>query len=117
MAEHKHDREQEPKEIKKDKIRKGVKSQYSTNAIVQELLKHIGSYRGYVLNSGLNYSPSVLCQYLFDLGQKFNTFYQEIRIKETNGSDTDYLMNIVISTMKVMKEGLDLLGIDTVDSM
>lgn len=92
-------------------------SQYSTNPIVRDLLKHISSYKAYVLNSGASYSPSILCQYLFDLGQKFNTFYQDIRIKETEGSDRDYLINIVLSTMKIMENGLGLLGIDVVNEM
>ena len=70
-----------------------------------------------MLNSGASYSPSILCQYLFDLGQKFNTFYQDIRIKETEGSDRDYLINIVLSTMKIMENGLGLLGIDVVNEM
>jgi arginyl-tRNA synthetase len=105
------------RELEMASVKEGEKSQYSTNPIVKDLLKHIGSYKMFVLNSGLSYSPSILCQYLFDLGQKFNTLYQEIRIKETEGSDRDYLMSVVVSTMKVMENGLGLLGIDVIDEM
>jgi arginyl-tRNA synthetase len=105
------------RELEMASVKEGEKSQYSTNPIVKDLLKHIGSYKMFVLNSGLSYSPSILCQYLFDLGQKFNTLYQEIRIKETEGSDRDYLMSVVVSTIKVMENGLGLLGIDVIDEM
>lgn len=87
------------------------------NPYAKELLNHIGKYRGVVLNSGMSYSPSILCQYLFDLGQKFNNFYQNVRILDAQDDDRVFLLSLVEATMVTMKEGLNLLGIEVVDQM
>jgi len=70
-----------------------------------------------VLNSGMNYSPSILCQYLFDLGQKFNNFYQNVRVLDAQDDDKIFLLSVVEATMITMKEGLNLLGIEVVEQM
>jgi len=87
------------------------------NPYTKELLGHIGKYGGVVLNSGMNYSPSILCQYLFDLGQKFNNFYQNVRVLDAQDDDKIFLLSVVEATMITMKEGLNLLGIEVVEQM
>jgi arginyl-tRNA synthetase len=42
------------RELEMASVKEGEKSQYSTNPIVKDLLKHIGSYKMFVLNSGLS---------------------------------------------------------------
>ncbi len=87
------------------------------NPYAKELLNRIGKYRSVVLNSGMSYCPSILCQYLFDLGQKFNNFYQNVRILDAQDEDKEFLLSLVEATMVTMKEGLNLLGIEVVDQM
>jgi len=88
-----------------------------TNPYTKELLGHISKYGSIVLNSGMNYSPSILCQYLFDLGQKFNNFYQNVRVLDAQDEDKVFLLSVVEATMITMKEGLNLLGIEVVEQM
>ena len=87
------------------------------NPYTKELLAHIGKYGGVVLNSGMSYSPSILCQYLFDLGQKFNNFYQNVRVLDAQDDDKVFLLSVVEATMITMKDGLNLLGIEVVEQM
>lgn len=87
------------------------------NPYTKELLGCISKYGGVVLSSGINYSPAILCQYLFDLGQKFNNFYQNVRILDAQDDEKAFLLNIVEATMITMKEGLNLLGIQVVEQM
>ncbi|OGC37820.1 hypothetical protein A2436_02700 [candidate division WS6 bacterium RIFOXYC1_FULL_33_9] len=68
-----------------------------------------------LLNSSLNYSPSTLCTYLFDLGQTFNKFYQNVRVLDSE--DMEYLLTVVDATAKTIKHGLNVLGIDVVEKM
>jgi len=87
------------------------------NPYTKELLRQISKYRDSVLNSGIGYSPSILCQYLFDLGQEFNNFYQNVRILDAQDDDRVFLLSLVEATMVTMKEGLNLLGIEVVEKM
>jgi len=87
------------------------------NPYTKELLGHISKYEGVVLNSGISYSPAILCQYLFDLGQRFNNFYQNVRILDAQDDEKAFLLSIVEATMITMKDGLNLLGIQVVEQM
>jgi len=87
------------------------------NPYTKELLGHISKHENAVLNSGISYSPAILCQYLFDLGQKFNNFYQNVRILDAQDDERAFLLSIVEATMLTMKEGLNLLGIQVVEQM
>jgi arginyl-tRNA synthetase len=88
-----------------------------TNIYMKELVRQISRLNDIVLSSSVNYSPSTLCTYLFALGQIFNKFYQEVNVLNSQEEDRDLLLAIVKATAESMKEGLHLLGIDTVSRM
>jgi arginyl-tRNA synthetase len=81
------------------------------------LVRHISKLKGGVLGSAINYSPSTLCTYLFELGQAFNQFYQEVPVLKSKEENREYLLAVVKATAESMKIGLNLLGIDTVSRM
>ena len=71
-----------------------------------------------LMQSYSNREPSVLCEYLYTLAQKFSTFYSEIPV---NG-EVDY--NKKLSRLKLLKvtrdilvQGLKLLGIEAPERM
>jgi arginyl-tRNA synthetase len=84
---------------------------------VKGLVRKISNYNDTVLSSAINYSPSTLCTYLFELGQTFNQFYQEVNVLNAEEEDRELLLAIVDASAKVMEHGLGLLGIETVDRM
>ena len=84
---------------------------------IQVLMRQISRARDTVLDSAVNYSPSTFCTYLFELGQIFNQFYQEINVLNAENEDRQLLSVLVRATAEIMKEGLYLLGIETVDRM
>ena len=88
-----------------------------SNPDIKRLVVDISKYKTVLLDSATNYSPSTLCQYLFDLGQSFNAFYQNVRILDAQEEDKQILLLIVEVTMKIMKNGLNNLGIDVVEKM
>lgn len=59
-----------------------------------------------------NYAPNILCTYLFTLAQAFNLFYQKCPILEH-----PYRLQLTDATARVLKKGLYLLGIQTVERM
>jgi arginyl-tRNA synthetase len=84
-----------------------------------------------------NYSPNILCTYLFDLAQAFNLFYaknkilaissQPLAISENSNqsssqqplvdSSSQFRLTLTAATAQVLKNGLYLLGIETVERM
>ena len=88
-----------------------------SNAVVKDLIRQISNSKDVVLNASSNYSPSTICTYLFELGQMFNRFYQEVNVVNADEEDQKFLLAIVQSTADIMKAGLNILGIATVDRM
>ncbi len=86
-------------------------------ASVKGLLGVLSKARQSVLNSGVNYSPSTLTQYTFDLAQSFNNFYQQIKILEAPEKDRASLLAMTKATMLAIGGCLELMGIPVVDEM
>lgn len=62
-----------------------------------------------------NYSPNLLCNYLYDLAQKYNGFYNKEKII---GSDNEqFRLSLTAATGQVLKNGLKILGIETPERM
>lgn len=87
------------------------------NPLVKGLSVQLGRYEKQLLDSSINYSPSILAQYLFSLGQSFNSFYQGVRVLDAPDEERGILLTLVKATMVVMQDGLDKLGIEVVEKM
>ncbi len=87
------------------------------NKIERNLVTFLTLFPTMVLKAGETYKPNLLTDYLFDLAKKFNTFYNACPI--LNQEDEVLLSRLLIAdrTAEILREGLDLLGIRTVDRM
>lgn len=70
-----------------------------------------------VQKAGENYKPNLVTDYLFELAKKFNTFYNACPILNQEDDILKSRLLIIDRVAKTLKEGLDLLGIRTVDRM
>ena len=70
-----------------------------------------------VQKAGENYKPNLVTDYLFELAKKFNTFYNACPILNQEDDILKSRLLIIDRVAKTLKEGLDLLGIKTVDRM
>lgn len=62
--------------------------------------------------------PNLLCNYLFELAQIFNSFYQEIPVlQEADQEKKNFRLQLITATAQVLKNGLYLLGIDAPEEM
>jgi len=62
--------------------------------------------------------PSQIAKYLFELAQKFNSFYENCSVlKAESEVIRDFRLQLINMTGQVMEKGLDLLGIKAVDEM
>ena len=85
--------------------------------IERNLVTFLTLFPTMVLKAGETYKPNLLTDYLFDLAKKFNTFYNACPI--LNQEDEILLSRLLIAdrTAEILRQGLDLLGIRTVDRM
>ncbi len=62
--------------------------------------------------------PNYLCNYLFELAEKFSSFYENCPVlKADDGAVRDSRLALCNLTARVLKRGLETLGIETVEQM
>ena len=88
------------------------------NGIERELAVELLRFPQAVVKSYENYRPNIIADYLFDTAKLFNNFYNSSSIlKEENKKVMDARILLARKTAFVLKEGLSLLGINTVNRM
>lgn len=83
----------------------------------QELtvLRLLSRFNEVVEQSASTYSPNTLCNYLYELAQKYNGFYNQNKII---GSDSEkFRLALTSGVGQVLKNGLNLLGIQAPERM
>jgi arginyl-tRNA synthetase len=64
------------------------------------------------------YSPNLLCNYLFELAQCYNAFYQELPVlKEADEQKRKFRVSLSKATSQILHNGFALLGIDAPEEM
>ncbi len=82
------------------------------------VLRKLEKFPGIIQSVVETYSPNLLCNYLFELSQNFNSFYEACPVlKEENEEVRNYRLNLIHATAQVLKNGLDLLGIQAPEEM
>jgi arginyl-tRNA synthetase len=78
----------------------------------------------HLLNFGLTleavaeeYRPNFLCNYLYDLAGKFTAFYENCPVLKADGATRSSRLALCELTARVLRQGLDVLGIETVEQM
>ena len=82
------------------------------------LVRHLMHYDETVVNASRDFRPTAVCSYLFELASKFNSFYDQVSVlnAETEKQKQQRLV-LLLSVANVLKHGLALLGIKTVEQM
>ena len=84
----------------------------------QEVLKVLYKFPEVVLESAKKYAPNLICNYLYDVCQKFNSFYNDSPIISAQPAELkEFRLMLTSATKQVIKTGLYLLGITAVDRM
>ena len=91
-----------------------------------ELLRFLSQYPYIVEQAAENFAPNLLCNYLFELSQKFNLFYQKCKIidpviasgsKQSKEDVQAFRLQLTKGVGQVLQNGLHILGIETVEKM
>ena len=85
------------------------------NSEEEILLRTLIKFDEIILSAASGFSPNLLCNYLFDVASKFNSFYNTNRIL---GSENEtFRLSLTNGVGQVLKNGLKLLGIECPEKM
>ena len=109
-------------QISNFKFQTNLKSQISNKINEEELslLRTFPRFSEVIVDVTKSYSPNLLCNYLFDLAQKYNKFYNSHGILEQrtkNKEQSGFRIALTFATGQILKNGLSLLGIETPKKM
>ncbi|MCP6719253.1 MAG: arginine--tRNA ligase [Patescibacteria group bacterium] len=104
--------------LRKSGLKKNFKAGELKEKEEIQVLKLLSQFPEVIERSAKDYSPSLLCNFLFELAQSFNTFYESLPILE---AETDELkkarLSLVEGICQIIKNGLNILGISTPEKM
>lgn len=82
------------------------------------LIYLLNDFEKKIAQSGTDYSPAILAQYLFDLAKEYNRFYADLPIfLENDPGILAFRVALSAHTAKTLKKGMKLLGITVPDRM
>ena len=81
------------------------------------LIKKIAKYPGIVKNAAENYAPNIIANYIFEMAQEFNSFYQNIQVLKAEEEMKKARLKLVEAFATVLESGMYLLNIPRVEKM
>jgi len=102
--------------LKKAKIKKYDASLLKEDMEIK-LIKKLACFPIVIKNSANQYSPNILANYLFELSQDFNSFYQSIPVLKAEEHLKNARLKLVEAVKTVLSNGLYLLGIAVLEKM
>ena len=82
------------------------------------LIQMLSEFAGVVKQAGTDYSPSVIANYTYDLVKEYNQFYHDFSILREENEDLKVFRLVLSANIsKVIKLGMELLGIDVPERM
>ncbi len=98
---------------------------YSYDAIPQDLdpkeldlIKFLIRFPGIIDQSAKTFAPNIMCEYLFELSKRFNSFYNDLSIlNAATQEQKEFRLYLCSAFSRIIQKGLWLLGIDTPEKM
>ena len=82
-----------------------------------ELILKLAKYPEAVRQAGEKYDSAQIAKYLFELAQALNDYYHKVPVLKAEQEVRDMRLALIKSVNQVIRNGLDLLGIQTLDEM
>lgn len=100
-----------------DNINKDSVEITDLNKEEEDLARTLIHFGEVVEDAWSNFSPNVLALYLYQVSQKFNTFYNSNKIISENSNDTAKRLILTKALTKVVEKGSSILGLKMVERM
>jgi len=82
------------------------------------LIQLIGLFSLRVEDAAKNFAPKIIARYCHDLAVSFNSFYEHVRVIDTENKDaTNQRLCLVLAFKRTLKTGLHLIGVPSPDRM
>ena len=81
------------------------------------LAKHLLNFGQSLEAAADDFRPNLLCNYLFELAGKFSSFFENCPVLKSEGATRASRLVLCDLTAKVLKQGLNTLGIETLEQM
>jgi len=92
-----------------------TKYNYEYNDEERSILRYLYRFPEIVEEAAVRLAPNLVCNYLYDLASRFNTFYNKHSILRANEAETgsrQFRLLLTVAVGQVIKNGLGLLGIE-----
>ncbi len=99
------------------RIYKNSRSIIFTETIERRIALLLTQFPNIVIKASENYTPNFIADYLFELAQNFNSFYNSLQVLKEDDSIMQSRMVLSDRVSFVIRTGLDLLGIRVVEKM
>ena len=93
-----------------------VNANFVVSDLEKSLLSSINDFSKVVARASSEFAPHYLCSYLFELAQLFNSFYNKYPILNSS-PERQFRLDLVEAVAIILKKGLNLLGINTLEKM
>lgn len=100
-----------------DNVSRETSSSILTDEASIALLKEIERFPKVIKDAAEKYEPSFIARYSVDVAQAFNKFYHDCQINVDDEEIRYARLKLVIAAKKIIKEALDLLGIQCPEQM
>lgn len=91
---------------------------YELSESEKDLIMNIANFKDVISKAADTFSPAIMANYVYDLVKSYNSFYQNNPILNQDDENTrQFRLELSDLTAKIIKKGLGLLGIGTVDRM
>ena len=81
------------------------------------LLKNLAKFEEVVIQASKEYKPNLVANYLVSLASDFHRFYEHVPIIKSEKKIQAQRLGLILAVAQVIKNGLNLLGIEVVDKM
>ena len=99
-----------------DLFRSIIQGKISTKE--EEIIQRLADFRGVVEAAGEDYSPSGIANYCYELVKLYNQFYHEFQIlREEDAAKRNFRLILSRNVAKVVRLGMELLGIEMPERM
>ena len=85
---------------------------YPLDSTEVTLIENLSQFPAAVQNAARDLKPLHISQSLYDVAKSFNAFYREAPVLNAEPEVRDFRLQLVEASRKVLKTGLDLLGIE-----
>ena len=94
-----------------------LKTQNLKEAKEYEIIMKLAKYPDAVLKAGKNYDPAEIAKYLFELARDFNDYYHSVPVLKAEKDIMEARLVLINAVARVIKNGLDMLGIGVIKEM